>query len=282
MKTFRLTLVLLTMLALVIILGASTVAAAGTPVGAPYVDAKTTTIAGNTSQWYLFNYVGDHSQMTITLPRGAANNQTFAVYTPEQVASWWDAEPLGRGAARGDDLVWTGNSHVNGTYAIKVTNGNVYPISFQLQVVGDGVSFGTAGGVAGPAAPAPIAQPAAAPATFGPTNRDPGQALALPVQGQGIPPNTSLWYNFGFSGGDDALTKITLTNGAYNNLQFEIYSPGQMAKWWEAEPVGRGAASGDDLFWAGDLHLTGTYYVRVINNNSHGVGFALKTENVLH
>ncbi len=55
-----------------------------------------------------------------------------------------------------------------------------------------------------------------------------------------------------------------------------------MAKWWEAEPVGRGTASGDDLFWAGDLHLTGTYYVRVINNNSYGAGFALKTVYVYH
>ncbi len=119
-------------------------------------------------------------------------------------------------------------------------------------------------------------------AAVGPANRDPGQALDMPIQNQGISPNTSQWYRFGFSGGDTKLTKITIPYGSYNNLKFEVYAPGQMAKWWDAEPIGRSGADGDDLVWAGDLHSSGVYYVKVVNDNPNGVGFVIQTSNIPH
>jgi hypothetical protein len=276
MKTLGIATLLVAGIALICALSLASPAAAavGNPVGAPYIDIQTHSIPGSSSLWYRFNYAGDHSQMSITIPLGADNGLAFEVYTPAQTVSWWDTEPLGRGTAKGADLFWTGNSHAGGTYSLKIINDNPHAVGFQVKVEGDGVSI-----TAPSTAPVLVVPVAAAPA---PANADPGKAVTLPASAQGVPAKGSVWYRFYFDGGNDALVKLTLPYGDYNHLKFELYAPGQMAKWWEADPIGRGSASGDDLFWAGDLYISGTYYLRVVNNNPAGVGFELKIEHLRH
>lgn len=275
MKTLRVISLLVTGIALLGALSLASPAAAtvGSPVGAPYIDNQTHSIPGNSSLWYLFSYGGDHSQMTITIPLGADNNLAFEVYTPDQIISWWDTEPVGRGSAKGADLVWNGNSHAGGTYGLKVINDNPHAVSFQVRVEGNGVSFGA------PTTSAPVV---VKPTSLEPANTDPGKAVALPATEQGVPAKGFVWYRFSFDTGHDALAKITLPYGNYNHLKFELYAPGQMAQWWEADPIGRGSASGDDLVWSGDLYISGTYYLRVVNDNPTGVGFELKIERLGH
>lgn len=277
MKTLRITALLvagLVLLALALT-GPAAATTGSSPIGAPYVDSQTRVIGGNSALWYRFDYAGDHSQVTIKIPLGADNHLAFEVYTSGQMTSWWDTDPVGRGSASGPDLLWSGNSHAGGAYFIKVVNNSLHAAGFQVEVEGEGISFGS------PTSSAPIAvQPSAVLA--GPENVNPGKAIALPATTQGVPANSALWYSFYFDGGNDALAKVTLPYGDYNNLKFELYNPGQMAKWWEADPIGRGSASGDDLVWAGDLYMSGKYYVKVVNDNPHGVGFELKIERILH
>jgi len=89
-------------------------------------------IPANTTLWYSFYYPGDNSQITVRLPRGVDENLRYAIITPEQVDSWWNADPIGRGNPYDNGLIWSSKSHVPGTYYVKVTNDNPYAVAFNL------------------------------------------------------------------------------------------------------------------------------------------------------
>ncbi len=104
------------------------------------------TVPANSSIWYRFEYGGGGSEITALLPNGVSSNIGFEVYTPAQIAEgWFNTTPVGRGTPRqgcinnqggcsSDDLFWRGNFKTNGTYYIRVTNPNPYPVQFTLSI----------------------------------------------------------------------------------------------------------------------------------------------------
>ncbi len=115
-------------------------------------------IPANASLWYSFNYAGDKSQITLTLPNGDVSGLQFNVWTPSQIGDWWDLSPIGRGTAqnvncdtgvvqengacRSNDLIWTGNFNASGTFYVQVTNTTSNSVSAPLMVQGSGVALG--------------------------------------------------------------------------------------------------------------------------------------------
>lgn len=92
-----------------------------------------------------------------------------------------------------------------------------------------------------------------------------------------IQPMSALWYRLNYAGDHSQFT-IHLDNGSKNGLQFMVHKPAQMGKWWENPgPVGRGTAQGDDLFWAGNSHEGGTWYVELLNYNNKPVTYRFET-----
>lgn len=126
-------------------------------------------------------------------------------------------------------------------------------------------------------------------------NDIPATAAYINGQTQSLAGNTSLWYKFDYNGLKDSdygrtPVTVTLPYGALNGLGFEVYAPAQIADWWEQTPVGRGTAqqlyddgvptthgpnTSPDLTWVGRFPESGTYYVRVVNNNPGAETFAL-------
>lgn len=261
-------LVPLALIALVLSVGAAAVSAAtGTPVGAPYVDNSTHSIAPSTSTWYRFEYAGDHSQVTVSLVNAKGTGVGFEVYTPTQMNKWWDTDPIGVGSPQDNDLVWNGNSHEGGTWSILVINKNPGTTTYQLVVNGKGVTF----------APPTVTQPVPAPVVPQPsvspsTNALPTQARAVDASPQVILPNSTLWYTFYNDGTRDQMI-ITLVNGSDEHLRMHIHTPSQIVTWWDTDPIGQGNKKGADLIWNGSSNEAGNWYVEVMNDNTYAVGF---------
>lgn len=105
-----------------------------TPDTALPISDKQFVIPANTTLWYSFFYPGDNSQLTLRLIRGAKEDLTFMIHTPNQLAKWWDVNPIGRGSVQKDDLVATLNSNEGGTYYVEVTNDNPYAVGFDFSL----------------------------------------------------------------------------------------------------------------------------------------------------
>jgi hypothetical protein len=140
-----------------------------------------------------------------------------------------------------------------------------------------------------------VAAVSAAPAV---PNNIPATAAYISAQSQTIQGNSSLWYKFDYNGNKDSDTGrtpviVTLPNGAINGMSFEVYTFNQIADWWDETPVGRGTQqllNGDnlpatygtnaspDLTWVGKFTESGTYYVRVDNNNPGATSFVLNIQ----
>ncbi len=134
--------------------------------------------------------------------------------------------------------------------------------------------------------------PAAAP-PFVPGNPgmdDPARAFTFGSPIASLPPSSAEWLAFAYDNQANALPRPTVTvqllNGAANGLDFEIYSPETMVDGWSNnKPVGRGNpevigncdiggqnvgnCDTANLTWTGGFGLSGTYYVRVINNTGN-------------
>ncbi len=289
MKTLRYMTIVLAALALLFSVNVLTVAAADAntaPAQAAYIDSQSHTIAANSALWYRFDYAGDLSQILITLPNGNASGLAFDVFTPTQVGDWWETAPVGRGNPHGDDLIWSGNFNMPGTYYVEVINNTSSGMGFSMSIASTGVSLGAATGQAGRGG---AGVPAPAPAlnytpTGGPVmNTDPGHAAMMDNKAHTIAANTALWYTFNYAG-DKSLITIVLPNGNVSGVQFNVWTAQGASDWWDLQPVGRGTAqsidctSGEpkdntgcwsnDLNWNGKFDLSGTYYVQVINTNS--------------
>jgi hypothetical protein len=139
----------------------------------------------------------------------------------------------------------------------------------------------------------------AAPGDVSPANDIPATAQSIDGQMHNIGPNGSLWYEFQYSAARDEdrhrdVRTLTMPNATGTGLGFEIYTPAQIADWWEQKPVGQGTAqvikssdsvpadNGDglanDLTWVGGFVDSGTYYVRVTNTSASPMQFALNLQ----
>jgi hypothetical protein len=256
----------------VMLLGIGAVAsAAGTePVGAPYVDNAPHSIAGNDALWYRFEYDGSHSQILVRLVNGKDDGVRFQVFAPSQMPEWWKYDGIGVGSPQGDDLVWSGNANEAGTWYIKLLNDRTLPTSFELQVTGEDVSFTPPASI--PAQAAKVTAPSA-------ENVVPDKAFFMDAADQVIPAKTSLWYRFPYDGTRDQVI-LKIPRGWENHLRMHIHTPSQMTKWWELEtkPIGQGTPQDKDLIWSGNSNEAGWWYVEVMNDNPHNVGFAFNVE----
>ncbi len=124
------------------------------PGTATYIDSASHTLAANSAQWFKFDYNatrnddGSRNPVTVTVPVLNTPNVGFEVFTPDQLASWWNTEPIGRGSHEGIicgqidtdwvytcqtySLTWTGKFPANGTYYVRVTNNNSYAVNIAL------------------------------------------------------------------------------------------------------------------------------------------------------
>ena len=158
-------------------------AANSEPATSSYIDGQSHSINNGQSLWFRFNYAGDRSHITVTMPNGYNSGIAFNVFTPEQAQDWWEAKPIGRGTSlvldcdtgdpapyggcQSNDLTWDGQFNAQGTYYVQVINNNPNASSFTLTIEGTGVSVP-------PPAPAVVPQP-------------PAPRVVLPVSGR-VPP----------------------------------------------------------------------------------------------
>lgn len=159
-------------------------AANSEPATSSYIDGQSHSINSGQNLWYRFNYAGDRSHITVTMPNGYNGGIAFNVFTPEQAQDWWEAKPIGRGTSlvldcdtgdpapfggcQSNDLTWNGQFNAQGTYYVQVVNDNPNSSRFILTVEGTGVSVP-------PPAPKPVPQL-------------PAPRVVLPVSG-GVPPS---------------------------------------------------------------------------------------------
>jgi hypothetical protein len=94
---------------------------------------------------YRFDYRGDATPIKITL--GASTepaNVTVAIYTPTQIEALARGEtpaPIGRGMpSREHTLFWSGGFKGAGVYRVVIENKFVLPITYRLEISGEGVS----------------------------------------------------------------------------------------------------------------------------------------------
>jgi len=270
MKTLR-WFIVFAVLALMLGVGVISATAAGTdPTGAPYVDNTTQFVEPNGTAWYRFEYTGDHSQINIELPNairsGVDQGLAFEVYAPSQMNEWWRNDGVGAGSHRGDDLVWSGNSHEAGTWWIKVMNTKPTGMPFELVVSGEKVSFAPASepvtAVTLPSAAALI------------ENAVPDKAMFVRADEQIIPGNTTAWYRFPYDGGHDQIM-LKVPNGADEHLQVYILTPEQVKEWWSATPVGAATPKDGDLLWSGNAEESGIWYIKVVNDNLNPVNLQM-------
>jgi len=251
-------------LMLLLSVGAIAVSGAGTsPVGAPYVDNGLHVAGADATDWYRFEYPGNHSQVTIRLV-DVDEGMGFEVYPPTLMDEWWKHDGIGAGSVQGNDLIWTGNAHEAGTWYIKVLNNNPAPTSYRLLVTGSDVAF----------SPAVASITSLSPTTPSLENVDPNNAFLADATARVIPANTTLWYRY-FYPGDHSQMNIVLPKGSENKLSFNVHAPSQMSTWWNDTPIGRGNVSGDDLKWSGNSHEGGWWYVEVANDRDTATAFNL-------
>ncbi len=296
MKALRIVGLVLVVVALLAGFGAMTVAADGpvayaAPVNAPYIDSQAHTIQPNSSALYRFDYtIGDtRPTTTITLLDGNVTGLTFDVWTPDMVTDMADNTPVGRGntfnvasdsgIVQSTDLMWSGAFGASGAYYVQVNNPNSTPMNAQLTISGSGVSL----------APIAVTGPSANAAQPVPNTDDPNKAVAINGTPQSIPANSAMWFSFNYAINTDTgarpVQTITLLNGAASGLRFEVYSPDILNNWWQNAPTGvgttpmvaseNGMVQSADLTWSGAFGASGTYYVRVINDNTNALPAAL-------
>lgn len=270
MKTLRWFMMLM-VIALMLSVGVISASAAGSdPTGAPYVDNTTKVVGPNSNVWYRFEYGGDHSQITIKLPdailSGINRGLLFEVYAPSQMNEWWTKDGIGAGSLRGDDLIWSGNSHEGGTWWIKVINTKTSEVPFNLIVTGEEVSFSS------PTQPVTAFTLPEVPALV--ENAVPDKALAVGVDAQAIPGGATAWYQFPYYEEHDQVI-LKVLNGSDEHLRVSIFTPSQVKKWWDVTPIGQGMPKNGDLIWSGNSSETGTWFIKVVNDNSYAVSLRM-------
>lgn len=133
---------------------AGTAVSTDNPATAVSIDGARHTLAANSVQWFKFNYNatrnddGSRNTVTVSIPNLTTPNIGFDVYTPDQIADWWELDPIGRGSPRGIvcgqidanwsytcqiySLDWTGKFPTNGTFYVRVKNDNPFSVPVTL------------------------------------------------------------------------------------------------------------------------------------------------------
>ena len=109
-----------------------------------HADTPTTTLLPGVRADYRFDYLGDGSQIKVALDGADPNAVTLSIYTPAQLEAVRRGEtvtPIGRGMpSRDHSLFWAGGFKVPGVYHAFVENRSAAPITYRMDISGDGVS----------------------------------------------------------------------------------------------------------------------------------------------
>ncbi len=117
---------------------------------------------------------------------------------------------------------------------------------------------------------------------------DPAQAIAFDAALHNLSAKSAMWFRFDYGPiSTDArpVKTILLVNGSRSGVRFEVWTPDHLNDWWDNQkPVGQGTVNNvdcetgkpsesgqcqsNDLTWIGSFNMGGTYYVRVINDNT--------------
>lgn len=123
-------------------------------------------------------------------------------------------------------------------------------------------------------------------ATPGPENFWPPNAIyVMDNRARWIPAYSELWFKFDYAG-DRSQILIRIPDGNLMRLEFFLYTPDQMTRYeLGVEYIGEGSAPlvpcetgrcpSNDLTWSGNFWGSGTYYLRVLNNNPLGSSFRI-------
>ena len=270
MKTVRMS-VWLFALALFLLLSAGT-ASAAVPVGgkdpgsATYLRNGTYPLQGNTSVWFKFNYFGDESDVMLWIPGAAGRGTSFVVFAPSQISKWWNQAPMGR-SGDGDDhsAFFTFSSMEAGTYYLRIDNTNPYRVFYQVNLLATSVSLGV------PAASDQSAGDQVTP----PPNADASGAAVVDAASHTLDGGGTLWYKLAFQ--RNTRVTIRIPNGSASGLGMTLFASGQMADWWNEDPLAIGSATGDDssdnLSWTGQVANEESIYVQLSNPNPWAVTF---------
>jgi hypothetical protein len=304
MKTIRIASAVALGLALLVGLSALTAAAAGpTGVGPSAVmnlDNLRHTVPADGSLWFRFGYTanetGEEANTTLRMVNGNRNGLSFEVWMPDVISNWPNTQAIGtgtpyavdcntglasaQGGCESNDLVWSGTLESSGTYYVRVTNTNPFGTRILLTVKGQGLNL----------------KPQTIPATGAnavPTTPeilvnvdDPAKSFNIDSQRHMLAPKAGVWYRFDYSvsdTGDRPVKTIRLVNGNDKGLSFEVWTAENLNEWWNNQPIGRGTTyqvdcntgeivgntgcQSKDLIWAGAFGTSGTYYIRVYNDN---------------
>ncbi len=130
-----------------------------------------------------------------------------------------------------------------------------------------------------------------------PSRNDPFHAPSIDNQFHSVAENSDTWFKFDYNVSATARSLITvsLVNGAHSGVRFQVWAPDIVGNWWEQKPTGQGTVaffncatgqdggggcSSNDLTWASALSGSGTFYVRVINDNAFPSSFLLVVQGV--
>lgn len=249
-------------------------AAAAGPVGgkdpgsATFLRNGTYPLAANTSVWFKFNYFGDETDVALWIPGAAGRGVKFVVYAPSQISDWWRETPMGR-SGDGDDhsAFFTFSSMEGGIYYVRIDNTNPYRAFYQLNLLASSVSLGTA--------PAEESEPENS--TPPPPNADAAGSALVDAKPHTVEGGGTLWYKYPYPRG--TLVTVRVPNGNASGLTLNIFSTGQMADWWNEDPLAIGAPTGDDssddLAWTGQVGDGEFVYFQLTNPNPWDVTFTL-------
>lgn len=109
-----------------------------------YADTPTSTLLPGVRADYRFDYRGDGSQIKVAIDGSDPTAVALSIYTPAQLEAVRRGEvvtPIGRGMpSRDHSLFWAGGFKVPGVYHAFVENRSAAPITYRIDISGDGVS----------------------------------------------------------------------------------------------------------------------------------------------
>lgn len=104
----------------------------------------TVTAPANSQTWYKFQESGNGKLIYAYLDANRVDGIFFRVYTPDSIAQWIAQNGLHAvgisSRTPGHDQTWLGRFTFTGTYYLVVENSNAFPVDYQINVKGDGVT----------------------------------------------------------------------------------------------------------------------------------------------
>lgn len=128
-----------------------------------------------------------------------------------------------------------------------------------------------------------------------PVGDSPSNAIQISNQPRNILANQSMWFRFDYDATERPSVTIQLVNGTKSGMRFEVWTPDAIANMASNSPIGYGAAFSlacpvdapvqggcqtKNLIWTGAFSDSGTYNVRVINDNNIAVTALVTIEGI--